>query len=117
MKTIEERANAAWSDYEYREGELYSTCFIDGFSAGAQSERDELTRWRDPKEELPPVGKIVLVKIIFGSGYTLAKRGDEGWWYVDSEEWAMSDKQVIGWLPIYENKQDALCIFTSQEYP
>ena len=53
MKPIEERANAAWSDYEYREGELYSTCFMDGFSAGAQSERDELTRWRDPKVELP----------------------------------------------------------------
>lgn len=49
MKPIEERANAAWLDYEYKEGELYSTCFIDGFSAGAQSERDELTRWRDPE--------------------------------------------------------------------
>lgn len=55
MKPIEERANAAWSDYEYREGELYSTCFMDGFSAGAQSERDELTRWRDPKVELPMI--------------------------------------------------------------
>ena len=51
MKTIKERANAAWLDYEYKEGELYSTCFINGFSAGAQSERDELTRWRDPKKK------------------------------------------------------------------
>ena len=62
MKPIEERANAAWSDYEYREGELYSTCFMDGFSAGAQSERDELTRWRDPKVELPNDNRDVLVK-------------------------------------------------------
>ena len=62
MKTIEERANAACSDYEYREGELYSTCFMDGFSAGAQSERDELTRWRDPKEELPELLTPVLGK-------------------------------------------------------
>ena len=61
MKPIEERANAAWSDYEYREGELYSTCFMDGFSAGAQSERDELTRWRDPKVELPNDNRDVLV--------------------------------------------------------
>lgn len=72
MKPIEERANAAWSDYEYREGELYSTCFIDGFSAGAQSERDELTRWRDPKVELPNDNRDVLVKTTLCREYCIA---------------------------------------------
>lgn len=51
----------------------------------------------DLKEELPPIEKVVLVKLNFGRGYALADRGDEGWWYADSEEWEISDKQVIGW--------------------
>lgn len=72
MKTIGERANAAWSDYEYREGELYSTCFMDGFSAGAQSERDELTRWRDPQVELPNDNRDVLVKTTLCREYCIA---------------------------------------------
>lgn len=110
MKTIEERIQEyvanAWveldqfnEDHVTFENIVTSACVV-----GANFEYEELTRWRDPKEKLPPVGKIVLVKIIFGSGYTLAKRGDEGWWYADSEEWAMSDKQVIGWRPIHENE-------------
>ena len=107
MKTIEEYAHEyAHSDeaflLEYEPANIWGLELA--YMAGASQMCDELTRWRDPKEELPPVGKIVLVKIIFGSGYPLAKRGDEGWWYADSEEWAMSDKQVIGWLPILENE-------------
>lgn len=35
-------------------------------------------------------------------GYALADRGDEGWWYADSEEWEISDEQVIGWREIHE---------------
>lgn len=40
MKTIEERAKEAWDNYEYREGELYQSCFTDGFIAGAKYEQD-----------------------------------------------------------------------------
>lgn len=63
---------------------------------GAEDEREELIRWHDPKE------KAVLVKLNFGRGYALADRGDEGWWYADSEEWEISDEQVIGWREIHE---------------
>lgn len=62
MKMIEERAKEAWDNYEYREGELYQSCFTDGFINGAESERDELLRWRDPKKELPKQNKLVLLK-------------------------------------------------------
>ena len=56
----------------------------------------------DLKEELPPIEKVVLVTLNFGRGYALADRGDEGWWYADSEEWEISDEQVIGWREIHE---------------
>ena len=56
----------------------------------------------DLKEELPPIEKVVLVKLNFGRGYALADRGDEGWWYADSEEWEISDEQVIGWCEILQ---------------
>ena len=64
--------------------------------------RTELTRWHDPKEVLPPIEKVVEVKLTFGRGYALAERGDDGWWYADSEEWEISDEQVIGWREIHE---------------
>ena len=40
MKTIEERAKEAWDNYEYREGELYQSCFTDGFVAGTKYEQE-----------------------------------------------------------------------------
>lgn len=64
--------------------------------------RWELTRWHDPKEVLPPIEKVVEVKLTFGRGYALAERGDNGWWYADSEEFEISDEQVIGWREIHE---------------
>ena len=107
MKPIEERANAAWSDYEYREGELYSTCFMDGFSAGAQSERDELTRWRDPKVELPNDNRDVLVKTTLCREYCIAfykaNGGRNHHWHENNG--SLDDDMVIGWgRPILENE-------------
>ena len=84
------------------EQDIYCEDLIQAYLAGAKAERKELTRWHDPKEVLPPVGKVVLAKLDFGLGYALADRGDEGWWYADSEEWEISDKQVIGWREIHE---------------
>lgn len=105
MKPIEERANAAWSDYEYREGELYSTCFIDGFSAGAQSERDELTRWRDPKEELPQNGQLVLCKTSDKKlPFVTVKYDRSEWWIYVYPGWADIGHKIIGWRPIHENE-------------
>ena len=106
MKTIKERANAAWLDYEYKEGELYSTCFINGFSAGAQSERDELTRWRDPKVELPNDNRDVLVKTTLFREYCIAfykaNGGRNHHWHENNG--SLDDDMVIGWRPILENE-------------
>ena len=105
MKTIEERANAAWSDYEYREGELYSTCFIDGFSAGAQSERDELTCWRDPKKELPENRQLVLCKTSDKElPFVVVKYDRSGWWVYVYPGWTGIGHKIIGWRPIHENE-------------
>lgn len=84
------------------EQDIYCEDLIQAYLAGAKSEREELIRWHDPKEELPPIEKVVLVKLNFGRGYALADRGDEGWWYADSEEWEISDEQVIGWREIHD---------------
>lgn len=114
MKTIEERAKEAWSDYEYREGDLYNTCFIDGFLAGAKSEQADLLRWRDPKEELPKENKQVLIKtdqgirIAFhwGNGEFIIQQGGMG--YIDLQPEEIRDDtwgllyDVIGWRQIYE---------------
>lgn len=105
MKTIEERAKE------------YNTCDEDcalcsevyrkasderAFIAGALSEHEELTRWHDPKVELPPQGKMVLLKITFGCHYQLAERGDECWWSPMDDEWGIPDSRVIGWREIHE---------------
>lgn len=34
--TLKEKAEEAWNNYEYREGNLYSNCFKDGFEQGAK---------------------------------------------------------------------------------
>lgn len=105
MKTIGERANAAWLDYEYKEGELYSTCFIDGFSAGAQSERDELTRWRDPEKEFPEDYVPVLGKTSdVQHPFVIMRYIDCRWLVWAYPGWAGPSGKVIGWRPILENE-------------
>lgn len=42
------------------------------FPPAAQSERDELTRWRDPKVELPNDNRDVLVKTTLCREYCIA---------------------------------------------
>lgn len=86
MKTIEQRA----TEYACDDGvmpdspecescfNIYGKCTRDAYIAGAKSEHEGLTRWHDPKEELPPAETVVLVKITYGCGYALAERGDEG---------------------------------------
>lgn len=40
MKTKEDRAKEAWSNYEYREGFLYNTTFEDGYVIGATEQEN-----------------------------------------------------------------------------
>ncbi len=100
MKTIKERAkeyavkcpgckNAEW-----------------GFIAGAQSEREELLRWHDPKEELPEEGAVVLGKIADeGTAYyTILHYDIFGWWVRPTplESWAGCPYDVMKWRYIHE---------------
>lgn len=95
MKTIEERAKAYAAKCHGQNTEW-------GFIAGAQSEREELIRWRDPKD-LPERDKDVLLKIQL-VGY------DEpmysiGYWNDSYFSNTLGHHgEVIGWRPIYENE-------------
>lgn len=99
MKTIEERAK-----------EYAAKCHVQntewGFIAGALSEREELTRWHDPKEELPelltPVlgkqsdGKKTYYKIVYRHEYD---NEDGRYRWTDSEGCPI---YVDGWRKIHE---------------
>lgn len=109
MKTIEERAK----DYSYSHGNLYMDSaeeeeiyrgdLVEAFIAGAKSERNELTRWHDPKNELSENSMRVIVcaqlpngaRLITGGWYG-ADPGEIGW-NIDID-W--KELEVIGWRPI-----------------
>ena len=115
MKTIEERAKE------------YSTCDEDcalcsevcrkasderAFIAGALSEHEELTRWRDPKEELPDDDREVLcVTNRRYSTFAVLKHDNYGWWqYVPFQGggWCGYDGDVLGWRRITKNTIQAM---------
>lgn len=104
MKTIEERAEEACIAWSYGEldHDLLESCFVDGFFAGAKSEREELLRWRDPKEELPEEGEDVLIKLITGQC--------EVGCYIEHVNWrgadGIVDDYIAGWRPIVELPED-----------
>lgn len=106
MKTIEERATDAAHDYRREVSDLSgerATAYYDGFVAGAESEHAELTRWHDPKEELPNDYRYVLVKVVipeisdepyFKIGYYMVDQ-----WFGDG---LLSTMHVIGWREIHK---------------
>lgn len=110
MKTIEERAEEACVACSYGEldHDLLESCFVDGFFAGAKSEREELLRWRDPKEELPEERRAVLVKtdvdinIGFYFGHGEFSVGDIGTGLVDRKDEDEDSYLILGWRPIVE---------------
>lgn len=109
MKTIEERA------------EEYSTCDEDcalcsevcrkasderAFIAGAQSAHEELTRWHDPKKELPDGDQEVLCMIHKKyNTYAVLKFYQGKWWQpapVPAGGWCGYDGEIIAWREIHE---------------
>ena len=100
-KTIEERAK------EYEE-KYYDGCASEArlaFIRGAQSERAELTRWRDPKEELPKDDEAVLVKIegLEFNKFEVCKYSDGYWWVkapIAQGGWCGADFKIVSWRPI-----------------
>lgn len=109
MKTIEERAK------EYVYGLCAPDCTLCDdicikaksyrpFIDGAQSERAELTRWHDPKEEQPDDDRDVLVKTAMCRTYRIAFYKSSGprnyRWHENNG--ALDDDIVIGWRDIHE---------------
>ncbi len=66
--------------------------------------RTELTRWHDPKEELPQEGKTVLIRVngleLYKVGYYRPNRVHEYQWHTD--DLSMPDSFVLGWREIHE---------------
>ena len=115
MKTIKEIEKAA-VDYVQTLpfGEYFHDLDIEpAFIAGAKSELEELTRWRNPNEELPENNSCVLMKVSDGEHERiyLGARQDDVWmcdggysFCQNAEECLGYDGVVIGWRPIYENE-------------
>lgn len=106
MKTIEERAQEACKEWAGGEpdDDILDGCFMDGFVVGAMSERKELTRWHDPKVELPETDVEVLVTIDApGNKYDIMKHNRHGWWQkAPGGGWCAAKYTPIGWRHIHE---------------
>jgi hypothetical protein len=102
MKTIEERAR----DYQRSDEDDGTTATA--FQNGAEWMRKELTRWRDPKEELPEYYKVVEVKW-YGSGLIRISTawlsvGDAGGylWTIEGTSRLINVRNILGWREIHE---------------
>ena len=104
MKTIEEKIEDKIIEFEANRdsSEYYDPGYKTGFKTGAYWMKNELTRWRDPKEELPKVGESVIVK--YRTAKNVEKHGigkyfDLGIgnpWIIEGS----TGREVIGWRPI-----------------
>lgn len=105
-----EYADRAWSTLGVEFNEDHTTfenIIFDAFIAGAEYERSELLRWRDPKEELPDDTEYVLIKTTMCRNYAIAffkKNGLPNYrWHENNGP--IDDDMVVGWRPIHELKK------------
>ena len=70
--------------------------------------REELTRWHDPKEELPEYAEVVEVKykafgkIMMAVAWRLGcSDSGEDVWYIDGTLTRIDPETIIGWREIY----------------
>lgn len=103
MKTIEEMSR----DYQRSDEDDGTTATA--FQNGAEWMCKELTRWHDPKEELPPIYDNVMVKYMALDGcehVAIAWRsaGDAGGYTyaISGTGVAINSRNVIGWREIHE---------------
>lgn len=118
MKTIEERAKAFCEnnicvDCEDRKNcdKGCLGCSISTYSAlewliqFGKSEHEELTRWRNPKEELPEERRDVEVKTDKGKVSVCNMDLDElghRFWNVSRTNYMIPDANILGWREIHE---------------
>lgn len=103
MKTIEERADEyIGHPYEIDEGGAISG-MRNAFCMGAASEHEELTRWHDPKVELPHDDRSVLIILRAVSSdkmrYAVGCYRRQQW-----VGFAIGHEEVVGWREIHEHE-------------
>lgn len=66
--------------------------------------RDELTRWHDPKEELPDTNRDVLIKTTMAAKYKIAfyKKSSFHNHHWQENNGAIDDDMILGWREIPE---------------
>lgn len=108
MKTIEERAIEYAPERQYDSDITLPDYEIsdikrEAFISGAKSEHDELTRWNDPKVELPEDDRYSLLKLRVA--YSTKIRYAVGYFRHDKQQWigfALGYDEIIGWREIQE---------------
>ena len=83
---------------------IFENIVSDAFVAGAKSEREELTRWHDPKVDLPETDVEVLVMVhTDGHTYDVMRYDQHGWWQkAPGGGWCAAKHTPIGWRHIHE---------------
>lgn len=85
------------------------------FIYGARSEHAELTRWHDPKEDMPQEDTVVLCKVNYCkyTQYLVLNWYNGRWWFYipysasnvfdsDNDTWREFNGEVVGWREIGE---------------
>lgn len=109
METIEERARE-WVDSPEAAAHPYNRRgMIDAYIAGAKAQYEELTRWHDPKDDLPEYVEVVEVKykafgkIMMAVAWRLGCLDScEDAWYIDGTNRRIDPEAIIGWREIHE---------------
>lgn len=112
METIEERAKeyanilgATLFMDSPEEDIIYRDDLARAYASGAKEERAELTRWHDPKEELPEERRDVEVKTDKGTVSVCNMELDElgrRFWNVSRTNYMIPDANILGWREIHE---------------
>lgn len=114
METIEERAKeyakigATLFMESPEEDGIYWDDLARAYTAGAKSEHDMLTKWNDPKEEMPEYYKAVEIKYrrsgLSRISIAWVSAGDAGGylWTIDGTDVLVNTERVIGWREIPE---------------
>lgn len=112
MKTTEERAKEYAHQYRRDvhdlKGERADAAFA-AYCQGAEDKHKELTRWHDPKEELPEYIKVVEVKYKAFNKIMMAiafRLGDlwsgKNKWCIDGTSVRIDHENILGWREIQE---------------
>ena len=108
MRTIKEMADEYMYNRDPYLDEWTTAEVREAYMQGAEDEREELTRWRDPKESLPEYYKSVMITFrksgLIRMAVAWLSAGDAGEysWTIDGTNVLVNEKKVVGWRPIHE---------------